>query len=142
MERMVSMQRATEMLRNKGISPSYHRVKILAYLLEKKTHPTVEEIYRNLSKEIPTLSKTTVYNTLKIFIDKDIAKSLVAGKNEIRYDATTREHAHFTCSKCHRIYDVELAGILEEDILSEGHKVEDCQIILKGICKNCLSKGN
>lgn len=134
------MENATEILKNKRISPSYHRVKILEYLLEKKTHPTVEEIYRNLSKEILTLSKTTVYNTLKIFIENDIVKALVTAENETRYDATLREHAHFNCSRCHRIYDVELAGTLEDNILSEGHRVEDCQVILKGVCKNCLAR--
>ena len=32
-------------------------------------HPTVETIYKELIDEIPTLSKTTVYNTLKQFVN-------------------------------------------------------------------------
>ena len=34
------------------------------YLLKHKTHPCIDEIYMALCKEIPTLSKTTVYLSL------------------------------------------------------------------------------
>ena len=38
----------------------------MEYLMAHRTHPTVDEIYLALSPSIPTLSKTTVYNTLKL----------------------------------------------------------------------------
>ena len=51
-------------LSKNGIKPSLHRMKILDYLLKMKNHPTVDTIYKDISGDIPTLSKTTVYNTL------------------------------------------------------------------------------
>ena len=62
----LSLDELREHLKKEGIQPSYHRLKILEYLQAYRTHPTVDIIYKNLSKEIKTLSKTTVYNTLKL----------------------------------------------------------------------------
>jgi len=54
-------------LKNHDIKPSYQRMKIFQYLLDNHVHPTVDTIYKALCPEIPTLSKTTVYNTLNLF---------------------------------------------------------------------------
>ena len=61
-----------EYLKENGIKPSIQRIKIFQYLLDHYTYPIVDDIFRNLSTEIPTLSKTTVYNTLNIFINSHI----------------------------------------------------------------------
>ena len=55
-------------LKKHDIKPSYQRMKIFQYLLDNHNHPTVDTIYKALCTEIPTLSKTTVYNTLNLFI--------------------------------------------------------------------------
>ena len=62
-----------EYLKAHEIKPSYQRIKIFQYLVENKNHPTVDMIYKALCTEIPTLSKTTVYNTLNLFIEKQAA---------------------------------------------------------------------
>ena len=48
-----------EYLKKNGIKPSVQRMKIFQYLLDHHTHPTVDDIFQNLSPEMPTLSKTT-----------------------------------------------------------------------------------
>ena len=62
------MNVAAKLIEN-GISPSITRIKIYEYLYGNKNHPTVNDVYISLSEEIPTLSKTTVYNTLKMFVN-------------------------------------------------------------------------
>ena len=71
---------------NVGIHLSHHRLKILEYLTKHRTHPTVDIIYKNLLKEIHTLSKTTIYkhDTIKVFTSKGI----------------------FKCMKCKNVYDI------------------------------------
>ena len=46
-----------------NVKPSVQRLAIMDYLLTHRTHPSIEEIYMALCDDIPTLSKTTVYNT-------------------------------------------------------------------------------
>ena len=82
-------------LKNHDIKPSYQRMKIFQYLLNHHTHPTVDDIFRNLSTEIPTLSKTTVYNTLNIFVDSRIVNEVIIEDNEVRYDVVMDTHGHF-----------------------------------------------
>ncbi|MBK5190687.1 MAG: transcriptional repressor [Methanosarcinales archaeon] len=71
----LSMDKLRDFLENEGIHTSYHRLKILEYLRNHRTHPTVERMHKELSREIPTLSKTTVYNTLKLFVRKGLHQS-------------------------------------------------------------------
>ena len=57
-----------------GIRPSTQRLAIMNFLLTHPTHPTVDEVYQGLCNEIKTLSRTTVYNTLRMFAEKNLAQ--------------------------------------------------------------------
>ncbi|HHV38137.1 MAG TPA: transcriptional repressor [Tepidimicrobium sp.] len=125
-------------LKDHGIKPSYPRIQIYKYLYDKRSHPTVDDIYNNLIKLIPTLSKTTIYNTLDTFIEANLVKSFMLDENEKRYEIIIHDHSHFKCEKCNRIYDIPYGDM---DLLPkqyEGFKVNEVQIFLKGVCEKCL----
>ncbi len=127
-----------EYLKSHGIKPSYQRIKIFEYLSKHRNHPTVDMIYRALVSQIPTLSKTTVYNTLNTFIEKKIAVIILIEENETRYDADTSIHGHFKCEKCLKVYDlsVDLTNLEIPDL--ETHQVNEHHFDFKGICGDCL----
>ena len=60
-----------------GIRPSIQRVAIMKYLLSHHTHPTVEEVFVALKKQLPTVSRTTVYNTLRMLSEHGAARTLL-----------------------------------------------------------------
>lgn len=125
-------------LREHNIKPSYLRIRIMEYLLSKKSHPTVDEIYTELAKEIPTLSRTTVYNTLNLFIDAKITRLITIEDVETRYDADTSDHGHFKCEKCGIIYDFK---IVNTDLETEGldnFEIHEKNVYYRGICPKCL----
>jgi hypothetical protein len=64
-------------------------MKILEYLRSVCTHPTVDEVYVKLHPGLPTLSRTTVYNTLKLLAEKGIDTVLLACSVS---DFSDREH--------------------------------------------------
>ena len=123
-----------------GINSSHQRVIIFKYLAKNFIHPTADTIYESLKDNNPTLSKTTVYNTLKLFTKKGILKELPIEGNEMRYDINTEPHIHFKCIKCGEVFD-----IFDNDLLQtttqfntiNGHTITEFHILLKGICKNC-----
>ncbi len=122
------------------IKPSYQRIKIYEYLLKHNIHPTVDMIYKKLSNEIPTLSKTTVYNTLKLFEEHHIIRNVNIEENEIRYDAQTHIHGHFKCEKCGKVYDFDYNY---NDLKYKGLEnfiLNQTDIMIKGTCKSCLTK--
>lgn len=127
-------------LKNNGIKPSYPRIRIFEYLIKYKNHPTVDMIYKELVKEIPTLSKTTVYNTLNLFLEKKVIQLIGIEENETRYDADISTHAHFKCQECGKVYDIheDLPNIELKKL--KNFKILEKQIYLKGICENCNIK--
>ena len=128
---------AKEILQDHNIKPSLHRLRILQYLLDNRTHPTVDIIYKDIIDEIPTLSKTTIYNTLKTFMEKNVVLAITIEDNEVRFDAYTHDHGHFKCTSCGSLYDVELKGDKFKIDTIDGHKVLEKHLYFKGICKSC-----
>lgn len=127
-------------LEDKGIQASYQRMKIYEFLIKNRIHPTVDDIYKNLSVEIPTLSKTTIYNTLKILVNKKLISEITIEENEVRYDYSEKTHLHFKCKKCGRLYDIFHNCALLDKTEIEGHSIDEYHLYLIGVCKDCREK--
>ncbi|GHT79260.1 transcriptional repressor [Bacteroidia bacterium] len=120
-----------------GVKPSPQRMAILQFLVMHPVHPTVEFVYNSLSPKMPTLSKTTVYNTLKLLSEHRAIQTLAIDEKNIRYDATTMVHAHFHCKRCGKVYDLHVKGLNGLEVSNPLFKVTDCQIYYKGLCEEC-----
>lgn|SRR5574344_699495 len=135
------MENAREHLMKFGVKPSIQRLAIMKYLLSHKTHPTADEIYNSLFTQIPTLSKTTVYNTLKLLAERGAALSLGVDERNIRYDGDVTPHAHFICTNCGKVFDFgadNMSKVLElVDLQKMGYSISDIQLNCKGLCPNC-----
>jgi Fur family transcriptional regulator, peroxide stress response regulator len=134
----VSMDKMKGFLESKQVKPSYQRLKILEYLMKNRNHPSVDIIFQALAEGIPTLSKTTVYNTLSLLSEKGIVSSLTIVNNELRYDLMIEPHAHFQCTKCAKVIDIPMENDLFLTTSIETHRVEEIQITFKGVCGDCL----
>jgi Fe2+ or Zn2+ uptake regulation protein len=129
-----------ELSKEKGFSPSYTRQHIYDFLNSRKTHPTADDIYNAIKPNLPTLSKTTVYNVLKLFLEKGICKRIIVDANEGRYETDTFLHSHFICNKCNNIYDIpNIETKIKKDNL-DGFVVHQKDILLRGICPSCQIK--
>ncbi len=139
---ITNVENIKKFIDNKGVKATLHRIKILEYLMKAKNHPTVDKIYEDIVKIIPTISKTTVYNTLKIFLEKDMISELTITGSETHYDFNDHNHHHFYCKKCGKIYDIDsdcdYTCSLKDEI--DGNIINSYQCYYKGICKNCLKK--
>lgn len=125
-------------LKQHHISPSVHRMAIYGYMLEHKTHPRVEDVYNDLHPQMPTLSKTTVYNTLKLFAEKGLVQSLTISDKCVRFDGDISNHAHFMCKECGSIFDMPLPESSTSN--HAGFKIDNTQVYYKGLCPKCLIK--
>ncbi len=134
------MQNLKNMLLHRGIKPTFQRIKILEYLLQKHEHPTADMIYAALYDKVPTLSKTTIYNTLDVFDKKGLVNTLTITGSEHRYDIVTQNHHHFLCKRCSKIIDIDIECPHLNTIISGEHKIEEVHGYFKGICKDCLDK--
>ncbi len=131
------MQQYSDILRSYDIKPSYTRLMIYQYLKENQTHPTADEIYQALYKDIPTLSKTTVYNTLHLFIQNHLATMIIMDQTETRYDLVSEPHAHFKCMSCSKIFDVDVMPPKVDARKLKDYIVNDAQLLYRGLCPKC-----
>lgn len=132
-------QEAYDRLISCGVRPSMQRLAIMDYLLKHHTHPTVEEVYQGICKDIRTLSRTTVYNTLRLLSEHNAAQMITIDEHRVCYDGDVQPHVHFFCRECGKVYD-----LMDEDIpqmaqpkVVHGHVIDDIQLYYKGVCAEC-----
>lgn len=138
-----NQNQAYKRLTDNGLRPSTQRLAIMSYLLSHRTHPTVEDVYQGVVTKIPTLSRTTVYNTLRLFAEHHAAQMITIDDHRVCYDGDIHPHVHFLCKKCGKVYDLMdcKAPVYRKPFTVSGHLVDEEQLYYKGICRNCR-KGN
>lgn len=139
------MESMIKLLKKEGITLTPQRLAIVQCLEGNKTHPSADEIYSIIRSQYPTISKATVYSTLQLLRDKGAVKELsIRKRGEACFDPSTKKHHHFLCRKCDRIIDINIEPDDESNIIkaitSQGHKVEEVQFYIYGICSGCLEE--
>lgn len=134
-----TQERAYQRLVNTGLRPSTQRLAIMSFLLSHPVHPTVEDVYQGVVKDIKTLSRTTVYNTLRLFSEHHAAQMITIDEHRVCYDGDLHPHVHFFCKCCGKVYDLMdvKAPAYRKPFFVNGHLVDEAQLYYKGICANC-----
>lgn len=124
-----------------GIRPSLQRLLILDYIRSCESHPTADEVYSHLVADNPILSRTTVFNCLKLFVDKGLVNDIDILSDSTRYDDASRTpHGHFMCRKCHRIFDMPLDMTALK--VNDGFVCDNVNVFFKGLCPECVKLHN
>lgn len=132
-----SDNRILEMMRRQGLRPSAQRIAVLSFVANCRTHPSAEEIYNKLCDTFPSLSRTTVYNSLHALTDASLLRELEIESGNMRYDLKPQPaHGHFICRKCGRIFDTPLPHNLADPI-TPGFCIDCVEIIYRGLCDEC-----
>lgn len=131
-------EEARYLLEQHEIHPSLPRLVIMEYLIGHRIHPTADEVYLGVCRDYPTLSKTTVYNTLKLFTEKGVLLMLSIDEKNVRFDIDTTSHAHFKCLTCGKIEDI----VFERSKLADlwyvnGKEVKEIHLYYRGFCEKC-----
>ncbi|MCF8008764.1 MAG: transcriptional repressor [Halanaerobiales bacterium] len=117
------------------------RKTIINILKDTDTHPTAEWIYDQVKKEIPKISLGTVYRNLNLLAEKDQITVINYANEQSHYDGNTKNHYHFKCKNCKRIYDLDL-DLFSKDLnkianQNTNFKVSDHRLEFYGLCPIC-----
>lgn len=124
-------------LRRAGLRPSAQRIAVLDLIDKSMEHPTADEIYRQLRPAYPTLSLTTIYNTVHALAAAGLVATVSMEKEPVRFDsALYRPHAHFRCDRCGRIYDIPLPADMK-GIAPDGFQTFALEVNVRGRCPAC-----
>ena len=91
----ITREAIAEKLRAHGITPTHQRIEIAYVLFERRQHLSADQILSHVNVRVAETSKATVYNTLKLFVEKRLVRELVVDPAKIFYDPNTELHYHF-----------------------------------------------
>lgn len=124
-------------LRDHGMCPTQQRLAVYEYLLSHRTHPTADAIYRALMKNHPSLSRTTVYNTVRALAKAGLIRIVTIDAEEQHFDADIGGHGHFRCLSCGNLYDIPFPADTVHPLLPDGFSVNTWDVYTTGTCPSC-----
>ena len=121
-----------------GQRSTKQREHIFALLLEKRDHPTADEIYARAKSDMPTISLATVYNCLDALTDSKLIRQVNFEREPTRYCPNLKPHAHFYCQDSGEVIDIDLTEQAIEQLmqtLPEGFSASHIEITYNGKCE-------
>lgn len=131
-------------LRGRSFRLTPQRMAVLEILASSEGHPTVAEVYKEVSVTFPTTSLATVYKT--VILLKELGEVLELGfpDGSNRYDGSRPyPHPHIICTRCRKIMDPELSSIdhLNEEIAKKtGFTIQHHRLDFFGLCPACQAR--
>jgi len=123
-----------ELLRKKGINPTTQRVEVAYLFMQKPQHLSAEEVFHKINKEYEQVSQATIYNTLRLFVEKGVLRELVFSSDRIIYDSNIGPHHHFIDIESGKIYDIPADALSFSNVAISGIEadIEEISLLIRG----------
>ena len=135
------METIEQVLESKNIRVTAMRLLIYKFLAENLVAVTLSDIENAFEKA----DRTTLYRTVKTFVEKDIVHQIDDGTGIVKYalceqdcncEIETDLHLHFHCNNCN-----ETICLTEHKIpkikVPNGFVSENINLVVKGMCDKC-----
>ncbi|MDR2038488.1 MAG: transcriptional repressor [Bacteroidales bacterium] len=131
---------AIELLRSKGLKKTAQRIMLINILQKKAVTLTEDDIKQEMGD---LYDRITFYRTVQTLLEADLIHRINVDNKTVKYALNetsphTKDHSHFFCKKCRSVTCLKDVPAITYH-LPDGFKGEECEIIIKGICGNCLS---
>lgn len=122
-----------ELLTGHGIQPSAHRVAVAQYVLTTAEHPSADTVWARVKERFPMISRATVYNTLHLFVEKQLLRELHLAPDSVVFDPNMDRHHHLIDEETGGIHDVPWSQVEVCNIESIGeYEISDYQVVMHG----------
>ncbi|WP_035247570.1 Fur family transcriptional regulator [Desulfogranum mediterraneum] len=124
---------------------THQREIILAELKKSTDHPTADELYERIKRQLPRISLATVYRNLEILSTAGMIRKLEISGRQKRFDWDLREHHHISCLRCQRVDNIELE--VQEMLPAQaedrqGYDISGWRVEFFGLCPKCRKDTN
>jgi Fur family transcriptional regulator, iron response regulator len=129
----MSRERIAELLRSHDIAPTHQRIEIARVLSDRGEHLSADQVLKRVNARHAEASKATVYNTLRLFVEKKLIRELVVDPDKTVYDPNTAPHHHLYDVVTGRLTDVPAEGVSVTGLppLPPGTVAEGVDIIVR-----------
>ncbi len=113
---------------------------VLEAVNKLQSHATADEVYQEIVREHPHISRGTVYRNLNRLAQAGEIRKIELSGGADRFDHLCHDHCHVRCEKCGRVFDVDMEFVsgLEKNIRDlHGFQFTGYDIIFRGICPAC-----
>ncbi|MCG3179294.1 MAG: Peroxide-responsive repressor PerR [Phycisphaerae bacterium] len=123
-----------EALARQGQRFTRQRARVYEVLCATDRHPTAEEVYVKVKRELPSVSLATVYKSLDALVQCGLAQKLTYGDGSARFDANIKHHPHLRDLETGQVLDVpmELADRvalrLPDDVIAGIQKMSGFEV--------------
>ena len=124
-------------------SRSTHQKKVIYdYIVNSKSHPSINKIYQDLLEKGENIGIATCYRNLKSLLNEKKVIQIMTSDNVAHFDYIHHNHYHLVCSSCHDIIDMDANSISldNENSLLKSFKVDIKDLVIYGTCKKCQEK--
>ena len=128
-----------QILKNANLKATPQRLGVLK-VLNKHTHPTIDELYAEVKKDYPSISLATVYKNLNTLIEEKLAVEVSIPNQKSKYDIYEEPHIHVICEDCGEIEDLtyEEANLIEyQNFLEKKLGTFIDRLSVSATIKNC-----
>ena len=129
-----------EACRRAGMPLTVQRRTIFAALLERRDHPTVDQVFAQVKDRIPGVSRTTVYRTLDTLAQLGLIRRTHHFAASVRFDGNMEQHHHLVCTACGKVTDIQDSGVtvsMPPETRGHGFRLLDYSVYFEGICPQC-----
>lgn len=128
-------------------TPQRQKILNIFKTLAQGNHLSAEELHALLKDDGECISLSTVYRTLRLLVHMRVLRELELSEGCKHYELTAprrEHHHHLVCIHCRQTIEfkeeaIDLIG--QDQANSVGYHVLDCQLMLYGVCPNCISSG-
>jgi methylated-DNA-[protein]-cysteine S-methyltransferase len=126
-----------QLLRARELRVTPQRRAILqAFRGRSDEHLSADEVLSRASAVVPEIGRGTVYATLAELTELSLLAS-VGSPEPVRYETNLKQHDHFHCRLCLRLFDVDLGGGELRERSLPGYEIQGLAVRAEGVCIEC-----
>jgi len=134
----MNMDKAIELLKEKGYKLTDKRRDMLAFFLQSDGYRTAKELNEYMEKRYAGVSFDTVYRNLHLFTEMGILEATeLEGEKHFQIACSMHHHHHFICKTCGKTKEIDLCPMEDLGKRLGGFLIQDHKFEVYGICPAC-----
>jgi Fur family peroxide stress response transcriptional regulator len=131
-----------ERLERTGLRTTPQRRHVYQVLLEKKDHPTAEEVFIRAKRGMPDISIATVYNCLDALVSCGLVRQVNHDRSATRFCSNMQPHHHFYCDRCGGAHDIDRDDNTSAPpvAMPRGFQASRYEVTIRGLCPDCAPR--
>jgi Fur family transcriptional regulator, peroxide stress response regulator len=126
-----------------GLAATHQRQVVYEAVIASHGHHSPEQIYAAVRKRIPSISLATVYNNLRLFVERGLLREVSPHASTLLVDGNLKPHHHLVCSRCKAVQDIEGDFIDFKRLtphVPDGFDLTRPVVEVFGLCRRCSAK--